>query len=49
VVITKGVRIDVPMSANTYSGTTSAASWPMRSAEAAPENRYLKAANDDNY
>lgn len=49
VVITKGVRIDVSMSANTYSGTTSAASWPMRSAEAAPENRYLKAANDDNY
>jgi conjugal transfer pilus assembly protein TraB len=50
VVITKGVRIDVPMSANTYTSTSGTPSSTLaRSAEPAPEDRYLKAANDDNY
>ncbi|MDE2078723.1 MAG: conjugal transfer protein TraB [Burkholderiales bacterium] len=50
VVITKGVRIDVPMSANTYTSTSGTPSITLsRSAEPAPEDRYLKAANDDNY
>jgi conjugal transfer pilus assembly protein TraB len=50
VVITKGVRIDVPMSANAYTSTSGTPSSTLaRSAEPAPEDRYLKAANDDNY
>ena len=50
VVITKGVRIDVPMSANAYTSTGGTPSSTLvRSAEPAPEDRYLKAANDDNY
>jgi conjugal transfer pilus assembly protein TraB len=50
VVITKGVRIDVPMSANAYTSTSRTPSSTLaRSAEPAPEDRYLKAANDDNY
>lgn len=50
VVITKGVRIDVPMSANAFTGTSGTPSSTLaRSAEPAPENRYLRAANDDNY
>ena len=50
VVITKGVRIDVPMSANAYTSTSGTSSSTLaRSAEPAPEDRYLKAANDDNY
>ncbi len=50
VVITKGVRIDVPMSANTYTSTSGTPSSTLvRSAEPAREDRYLKAANDDNY
>jgi len=50
VVITKGVRIDAPMSANAYTRTGGTPSSTLsRSAEPAPEDRYLKAANDDNY
>lgn len=50
VVITKGVRIDAPMSANAYTRTGGTPSRTLsRSAEPAPEDRYLKAANDDNY
>lgn len=50
VVITKGVRIDVSMSANAYTSNGGAPSGTLaRSAEPAPEDRYLKAANDENY
>lgn len=50
VVITKGVRIDVPMSANAYTSNGGTPSGTLaRSAEPAPEDRYMKAANDDNY
>lgn len=50
VVITKGVRIDVPISANAYTSNGGTPSGTLaRSAEPAPEDRYQKAANDDNY
>jgi hypothetical protein len=45
VVITKGVRIDVPMSANTGRAPGRA----MPSAGAEDQDRYSKASNDDNY
>jgi conjugal transfer pilus assembly protein TraB len=47
VVITKGVRIDVPMSANT--GRAPGRAMPSTGAEGPDTDRYSKASNDDNY
>jgi conjugal transfer pilus assembly protein TraB len=47
VVITKGVRIDVPMSANT--GRAPSRAMPLAGAEGPDTDRYSKASNDDNY